>query len=191
MIRLYRNNSARSSLKGCARPICCSATIPCCCRKARTPFAKLPRRALPNTTPSIDNSTDWQAIFALPGDEPVRQPQTLLLILPENGPNAAINEQLATLVGLLHDDLLLIVRGNKLTKAQENAAWLTALASARPGQLSDAGIGAAAALAGRAGQTASAAAGRRGQSAAVLLLRRQSAGAGAGAGASGAALAGR
>lgn len=44
--------------------------------------------------------------------------QTLLLILPENGPNAAINEQLATLVGLLHDDLLLIVRGNKLTKAR-------------------------------------------------------------------------
>ena len=55
--------------------------------------------------------------------------QTLLLILPENGPNAAINEQLATLVSMLHDDLLLIVRGNKLTKAQENAAWIAALAS--------------------------------------------------------------
>ena len=54
--------------------------------------------------------------------------QTLLLLLPENGPNAAINEQLATLSGLLHDDLLLIVRGNKLTKAQENAAWYTSLA---------------------------------------------------------------
>lgn len=55
--------------------------------------------------------------------------QTLLLQLPENGPNAAINEQLATLVTLLHDDLLLIVRGNKLTKAQENATWYTSLAS--------------------------------------------------------------
>ena len=44
--------------------------------------------------------------------------QTLLLLLPENGPNAAINEQLLTLTGLLHDDLLLIVRGNKLSKAQ-------------------------------------------------------------------------
>ena len=55
--------------------------------------------------------------------------QTLLLILPDNGPNAAINEQLATLVGMLHEDLLLIVRGNKLTKAQENAAWMTALTS--------------------------------------------------------------
>ncbi len=50
-------------------------------------------------------------------------------MLPENGPNAAINEQLLTLTGLLHDDLLLIVRGNKLSKAQENAAWFTALAN--------------------------------------------------------------
>lgn len=78
---------------------------------------------------SIDNSTDWQALFALNQAMSLfASRQTLLLILPENGPNAAINEQLATLVGLLHDDLLLIVRGSKLTKAQENAAWLTALA---------------------------------------------------------------
>lgn len=55
--------------------------------------------------------------------------QTLLLQLPENGTNAAINEQLASLVTLLHNDLLLIVRGNKLTKAQENAAWYTGLAN--------------------------------------------------------------
>lgn len=55
--------------------------------------------------------------------------QTLLLLLPENGPNAAINEQLLTLTGLLHDDLLLIVRGNKLSKAQENSARFTALAN--------------------------------------------------------------
>ncbi|MGS9174440.1 DNA polymerase III subunit delta, partial [Salmonella enterica subsp. enterica serovar Infantis] len=54
--------------------------------------------------------------------------QTLVLQLPENGPNASMNEQLATLRELLHDDLLLIVRGNKLTKAQENDAWYTALA---------------------------------------------------------------
>nr|MCL6254908.1 hypothetical protein [Klebsiella pneumoniae] len=63
---------------------------------------------------SIDNSTDWQAIFALSQAMSLfASRQTLLLILPENGPNAAINEQLATLVGLLHDDLLLIVRGYK------------------------------------------------------------------------------
>ena len=43
-------------------------------------------------------------------------------------PNTDWN-QLLTLTGLLHDDLLLIVRGNKLSKAQENAAWFTALAN--------------------------------------------------------------
>lgn len=78
----------------------------------------------------LDVSTDWQTIFSLcQAMSLFASRQTLQLTLPENGPNAAINEQLSTLVSLLHDDLLLIVRGTKLTKAQENAAWLTALAS--------------------------------------------------------------
>ncbi|WP_052284806.1 DNA polymerase III subunit delta [Kluyvera genomosp. 1] len=79
---------------------------------------------------TLDASTDWQELFSLcQAMSLFASRQTLLLLLPENGPNAAINEQLATLVSLLHDDLLLIVRGNKLTKAQENAAWLTSLAT--------------------------------------------------------------
>lgn len=78
----------------------------------------------------LDACTDWQTIFSLcQAMSLFASRQTLQLTLPENGPNAAINEQLSTLVSLLHDDLLLIVRGTKLTKAQENAAWLTALAS--------------------------------------------------------------
>lgn len=78
----------------------------------------------------IDNSTDWQTLFSLCQSMSLfASRQTILIQLPENGPNAAINEQLATLVGLLHDDLLLIVRGNKLTKAQENAAWFTLLSA--------------------------------------------------------------
>ncbi len=73
--------------------------------------------------------------------------QTLLLLLPENGPNAAINEQLLTLTGLLHDDLLLIVRGNKLSKAQENAALVyCSCESQRAGDLSDTGAGSASPL---------------------------------------------
>ncbi|SNY78437.1 DNA polymerase III subunit delta [Enterobacter sp. CC120223-11] len=80
-------------------------------------------------TVSIDTSTDWNALFSLSQERSLfATRQTLMLVLPENGPNAAINEQLATLTSLLHDDLLLIVRGNKLTKAQENAAWFTAIA---------------------------------------------------------------
>lgn len=78
---------------------------------------------------SIDPNTDWNAIFRYAAMSLFASRQTLLLLLPENGPNAAINEQLLTLTGLLHDDLLLIVRGNKLSKAQENAARFTALAN--------------------------------------------------------------
>lgn len=81
-------------------------------------------------TVNIDTSTDWNALFSLSQERSLfATRQTLMLLLPENGPNAAINEQLNALIGLLHDDLLLIVRGNKLTKAQENAAWFTALAN--------------------------------------------------------------
>ncbi|MGQ7171910.1 hypothetical protein ACUOCP_39680, partial [Escherichia sp. R-CC3] len=48
----------------------------------------------------LNSSFDWNG---------VREP---FVVATENGPNAAINEQLLTLTGLLHDDLLLIVRGN-------------------------------------------------------------------------------
>ncbi|NIY47401.1 DNA polymerase III subunit delta [Cedecea colo] len=77
----------------------------------------------------IDTSTDWQALFSIcQALSLFASRQTLLLQLPDNGPNAAINSQLETLIGLLHDDILLLVRGNKLTKAQENAAWYARLA---------------------------------------------------------------
>lgn len=80
-------------------------------------------------TAQIDTSTDWQALFCVcQALSLFASRQTLLLQLPDNGPNAAINAQLETLIGLLHDDILLIVRGNKLTKAQENAAWYSQLA---------------------------------------------------------------
>ena len=40
-----------------------------------------------------------------------------------------MNERVGRLVSLLQEDRILIVRGNQMTKTQENAAWLTALAS--------------------------------------------------------------
>ncbi|MGP3593942.1 DNA polymerase III subunit delta [Vagococcus sp. WN89Y] len=86
---------------------------------------------LEHHTFTLDASTDWDAIFSVcQALSLFASRQTLLLQLPENGPNAAMNEQLAKLVTLLHEDIILIVRGNKLTKAQENAAWLTRLSSA-------------------------------------------------------------
>lgn len=81
-------------------------------------------------TVAVDASTDWNALFAMSQARSLfSSRQTLTLLLPDNGPNAAINEQLAALIALLHDDLLLIVRSNRLTKAQENAAWIKALAN--------------------------------------------------------------
>lgn len=90
----------------------------------------LPHKGSKNTTPSLWTTAPTGERFSLCRAMSLfANRQTLLLQLPENGPNAAINEQLASLVTLLHNDLLLIVRGNKLTKAQENAAWYTGLAN--------------------------------------------------------------
>lgn len=79
---------------------------------------------------SLDAHTDWQAIFATCQELSLFSTrQTLLLILPESGPNAAMAEQLLMLSTLLHSDILLILRTGKLTKAQENSAWFKALSS--------------------------------------------------------------
>ncbi|PWW08019.1 DNA polymerase III subunit delta [Mangrovibacter plantisponsor] len=78
----------------------------------------------------IDASTDWPDLFTRCQSMSLfSSRQSLVLQLPENGPNAAINAQLETLASLLHEDLLLIIRGNKLTKAQENAAWFAAVSA--------------------------------------------------------------
>ncbi|ACT12233.1 DNA polymerase III subunit delta [Pectobacterium aroidearum] len=77
----------------------------------------------------LDPHTDWDAIFSTcQALSLFASRQSLLLILPENGPNAAMSENLVKLSGLLHPDILLILRGHKLTKAQENSAWFKALA---------------------------------------------------------------
>ncbi|GAA3613956.1 MAG: DNA polymerase III subunit delta [Gibbsiella quercinecans] len=78
---------------------------------------------------TLDPHTDWGAIFNLCQSMSLfASRQTLLLIFPDSGPTAPIGEQLVKLAGLLHDDILLILRGPRLTKAQENSAWFKALA---------------------------------------------------------------
>ncbi|GKW12295.1 DNA polymerase III subunit delta [Pectobacterium punjabense] len=77
----------------------------------------------------LDLHTDWDAIFSTcQALSLFASRQSLLLVLPENGPNAAMSDNLVKLSGLLHPDILLILRGHKLTKAQENSAWFKALA---------------------------------------------------------------
>ena len=79
---------------------------------------------------SVDAQTDWEAIFASCQSLSLfTQRQTLTLQLPENGPNAAIAEQLVKLAALLHSDIMLVLRMAKLTKAQENSAWFKALSA--------------------------------------------------------------
>ena len=115
---------------------------------------------------SLDAHTDWDAIFSIcQAMSLFASRQTLLLIFPENGPTAPIGEQLIKLAALLHDDILLMLRGPRLTKAP------------------DAGTGAAPPLGRPTCQNPEAGTGRRGKPTAVLLLRRQPAGAVAGAGA--------
>lgn len=79
---------------------------------------------------TLDAQTDWQALFAsCQALSLFTLRQTLTLTLPENGPNAAMAEQLVALSALLHSDILLVLRMTKLTKAQENSAWYKALSS--------------------------------------------------------------
>ncbi len=76
----------------------------------------------------LDTHTDWDEIFGqCQALSLFSSRQTLLLQFPENGPNAAISEQLVKLASLLHPDILLMIRGNRLTKAQENSAWFKVL----------------------------------------------------------------
>lgn len=76
----------------------------------------------------LDAHTEWESIFSIcQALSLFASRQTLMLILPENGPTAPMAEQLLKLTTLLHDDILLLLRGTKLTKAQENSAWFKAL----------------------------------------------------------------
>ncbi|MFH8133772.1 DNA polymerase III subunit delta [Pantoea osteomyelitidis] len=79
---------------------------------------------------TLDAQTDWDNLFTQCQSLSLfTLRQTLTLSFPENGPTAAMAEQLVKLASLLHNDILLILRTAKLTKAQENSAWFKALSS--------------------------------------------------------------
>lgn len=76
---------------------------------------------------TLDNHTEWNNIFSLCQTLSLfARRQSILLLLPDNGPTGAMGEQLVKLTNLLHKDVLLILRGVKLTKAQENSPWFKA-----------------------------------------------------------------
>ncbi|MGK2946575.1 MAG: DNA polymerase III subunit delta [Candidatus Malihini olakiniferum] len=77
---------------------------------------------------TLDQNNSWDAIFsACQTLSLFAARQSLLLQLPENGPSDAMAENLVKLAELLHQDILPILRGNKLIKKQENSAWFKAL----------------------------------------------------------------
>lgn len=77
---------------------------------------------------SLDAHTDWDAIFSIcQAMSLFASSQTLLLIFPENGLSVLIGDQLIKLSALLHNDILLILRGPHLSKADENSAWFKSL----------------------------------------------------------------
>ncbi len=79
---------------------------------------------------TLDAQTDWDGLFASCQSLSLfAQRQTITLLFPENGPNAAMAEQLNKLASLLYSDILLVCRMAKLTKAQENSAWFKALSA--------------------------------------------------------------
>lgn len=78
----------------------------------------------------LDAQCDWPVIFNLcQAMSLFASRQTLLLTLPDGSVNTATAEHLVTLSERLHADILPILCSGKLTKAQENSRWFTALAT--------------------------------------------------------------
>lgn len=73
---------------------------------------------------TIDNTLDWNDVFdCCQALSLFAQRQVIELLVPDSGINATISRSLAELQPLLHDDILLIISGSKLTRAQESAKW--------------------------------------------------------------------
>ncbi|KHD24261.1 DNA polymerase III subunit delta [Vibrio caribbeanicus] len=79
---------------------------------------------------AIDSSFDWNLVYdCCQAMSLFSARQIIELELPESGVNAAIAKELLALADMLHQDVLLVVIGTKLTKAQENAKWFKTLST--------------------------------------------------------------
>ncbi|OBT12883.1 DNA polymerase III subunit delta [Vibrio sp. UCD-FRSSP16_10] len=77
---------------------------------------------------SITAQTDWNEVLdACNSMSLFADKKILQLELPESGTNQAITKELLNLHQILNLDVILIISGSKLTKAQENAKWFKAL----------------------------------------------------------------
>ncbi|EGR1981998.1 TPA: DNA polymerase III subunit delta [Vibrio parahaemolyticus] len=77
---------------------------------------------------AVDASLDWNQVYdCFQALSLFSSRQLIELEIPESGVNTAISKELQTLCDMLHDDIMLVIIGTKLTKAQENAKWFKAL----------------------------------------------------------------
>lgn len=77
---------------------------------------------------AVDASLDWNQVYdCFQALSLFSSRQLIELELPESGVNTAISKELQTLSDMMHDDIMLVIIGSKLTKAQENSKWFKAL----------------------------------------------------------------
>ncbi len=77
---------------------------------------------------TVDNSLDWSQVYDCCQSLSLFSSRKIIeLEIAESGLNATLSKSLASVADYLNPDIVLIVIGNKLTKAQENTAWFKAL----------------------------------------------------------------
>ncbi|MGF1695012.1 DNA polymerase III subunit delta [Vibrio lamellibrachiae] len=73
---------------------------------------------------TLDNSLNWNDVHdCCHALSLFSRRQVIEIEVPEAGVNASHSKELVELASSLHSDILLIIIGSKLTKAQENAKW--------------------------------------------------------------------
>ncbi|MCG3727947.1 DNA polymerase III subunit delta [Vibrio cincinnatiensis] len=79
---------------------------------------------------TADSSLDWNEVYDRCQSMSLFSSRQLIEIdIPDSGINAAMGKTLSTLAQSLNQDVLLVIVGNKLTKAQESSSWFKTLSS--------------------------------------------------------------
>ena len=79
---------------------------------------------------ALDTSFDWELLYQCCQSMSLFSSRQLIeLELPETGVNTSISNGLLDLMDMLHNDIVLVLIGSKLTKAQENSKWFKALSA--------------------------------------------------------------
>ncbi len=79
---------------------------------------------------AVDASLDWNQVYdCFQALSLFSSRQLIELEIPESGINTAISKEMLALTDMMHDDIMLVIIGSKLTKAQENSKWFKSLSA--------------------------------------------------------------